>query len=126
LRVIFSGARIWTDPEPVQAALNCLVRKAGSDPLTIVHGAARGLDALAGSLAALMPGVTVEAHPADWNTHGKAAGHLRNQKMVDLGADLAMAFPLGESRGTRDFIRRAQAAGIRVIVWNEGSGWSEA
>jgi hypothetical protein len=34
--------------------------------------------------------------------------------MVDLGADLVLAFPLGKSEGTRDCIRRATAAGIHV------------
>ncbi len=120
MRVIFSGARIWTDPEPVQVGLDFVARRAAPGPFTIVHGAARGLDTLAGQLAASMPLATVEAHPADWNAHGKAAGHVRNQLMIDLGADFALAFPLGESRGTWDFIRRAHEKAIPILVFQDG------
>ena len=38
--------------------------------------------------------------------------------MVDLGADVCLAFPLGESRGTRDCMRRASEAGIPVIDYD--------
>lgn len=115
-RVIFSGSREFRDPEPVRMALESL-RKKGD--WRVVHGAARGLDSLAGELA---PGYSfeVEAHPAEWDKHKRAAGHIRNQKMVDLGALVAFAFPLGESRGTRDFIRRARAAQIPVLCWEGG------
>lgn len=35
--------------------------------------------------------------------------------MVDLGADLCLAFPLPDSRGTKDCMARAKKAGIKVI-----------
>jgi hypothetical protein len=34
--------------------------------------------------------------------------------MVDLGADLCLAFPMPRSRGTWDCVRRAKKAGIVV------------
>lgn len=43
------------------------------------------------------------------------AGLVRNQLMVDLGADICLAFPLPGSRGTWDCMGRAEAAGIKVI-----------
>lgn len=56
--------------------------------------------------------------PADWSRHGKAAGPIRNQQMLDEGKpDIVVAItdkPLEESRGTADMVRRAQAAGIRT------------
>ncbi|BBX09437.1 hypothetical protein MAIC_42400 [Mycolicibacterium aichiense] len=58
------------------------------------------------------PDVTEEWHPADWDQYGKAAGHIRNNHMVSLGADLCLPFPLGESRGTRGCMLAAQKAGI--------------
>ena len=39
--------------------------------------------------------------------------------MVNAGADLCLAFPLGESRGTRDCVRRADAAGIPVLNYGD-------
>jgi hypothetical protein len=36
--------------------------------------------------------------------------------MVDLGAYICLAFPIGESPGTRDCIERAEKAGIRLRV----------
>lgn len=36
------------------------------------------------------------------------------------GADLMLAFPRGESRGTRDAMARARAAGIPVEVYESG------
>lgn len=81
-----------------------------------MHGGARGADTLA-SVEAKQWGFNVEVHPADWRSHGKAAGHRRNAEMVKLGADVCLAFPLGESRGTRGCMRLAEAAGIPVKVY---------
>lgn len=57
-----------------------------------------------------------EVHRAEWDKHDRAAGPIRNQGMVDSGADLCLAFPTKTSRGTRDCMRRARAAGIPVLV----------
>lgn len=84
--------------------------------VTVVHGSAAGADTLAGRVAAAW-GMRVEEHPADWGRHGKAAGPRRNAGMVALGADVVLAFPLGASRGTRDCMAKAAAAGIRVVDW---------
>lgn len=62
----------------------------------------------------------VEAHPADWKTHGKKAGVVRNRAMVEFGADLVCAFPVGPSVGTRDCIMRARVAGIPEWVFKAG------
>jgi hypothetical protein len=44
---------------------------------------------------------------------GKAAGPIRNQRMIDEGKpDLVIAFPGG--RGTADMVSRAKKAGIPV------------
>jgi hypothetical protein len=60
-------------------------------------------------------------HKADWAKHGKAAGPLRNQAMVDSGADVCLAFYKtgAGNRGTTDCVRRAKAAGIPVKEYTE-------
>jgi hypothetical protein len=115
IRVLVTGSRDWSDYEVIeQAILN--VTKNATGPVTIVHGAARGADTIAGEIAHLH-GFDVEAHGAQWNKYGKAAGPIRNQEMVDLGADVVLGFMMPGSRGTKDCISRAQTAGLPVIVY---------
>ena len=80
----------------------------------IVHGGARGADSLAGDVGGRLLGHKVEVYPADWHTHGKAAGPIRNQQMLDSGIDLVIAFPGG--KGTEDIVRRARKTGVEVVV----------
>ena len=87
-------------------------------PTLIIEGAARGADVL-GKVAAIWLGIPWQEFPADWTTHGKRAGHIRNQQMLDEGKpDLVLAFhPVtGCTPGTRDMIQRAQQAGVPVRV----------
>jgi predicted Rossmann-fold nucleotide-binding protein len=52
--------------------------------------------------------------PANWPKHGKGAGFIRNQQMLNEGKpDLMIAFPGG--KGTADMIEKAIKAGIKVI-----------
>jgi hypothetical protein len=79
----------------------------------IIHGAASGADSFAQCWADSRKIVALP-FKAEWETKGKAAGPLRNQRMLDEGKpDLVVAFPGG--RGTADMVRRARAAGIRVV-----------
>jgi hypothetical protein len=62
------------------------------------------------------------AYPADWNTHGRTAGPIRNSRMLAEGKpDLVLAFThdLSKSIGTRDMVTKARAAGVRVVVLPE-------
>lgn len=129
VRILVTGSRSWTDRHAIGDALRWgleqhawLVVPDRDGPLmqwaavTVVHGAARGADTIAARIAAAW-GMNVEAHPADWVTHGQRAGLVRNSVMVALGADVCLGFPLGESRGTRHCMRAASAAGILVVDW---------
>jgi UDP-N-acetylmuramoylalanine-D-glutamate ligase len=54
------------------------------------------------------------AFPADWKTHGKAAGPKRNRQMLDdAKPDLVVAFPGG--RGTDDMVNKAKSRGVPVV-----------
>jgi len=122
IRILVSGSRDWKDRPTIALAISSYLRSVGTSiggayPFPVViHGAARGADRLADEIA-LGWGWTPERHPvtpADWDQFGKAAGHRRNRLMVELGADVLLAFPLGESKGTRGCMRLARAAGIPV------------
>ena len=78
----------------------------------IIHGGASGADRLAREWCEVF-GVPYREFPAEWNRHGRRAGPVRNQRMIDEGRpDLVIAFPGG--RGTADMVWRARAAGIPV------------
>jgi len=80
----------------------------------IIHGDCRGADRLAGQAAEQL-GLTVRAYPAQWDSHGRAAGPIRNQQMIDEEhPDLVIAFhdDLTKSKGTRDMLQRAKRSGI--------------
>ena len=113
MRILVTGSRDWADAASVFRALDQTAAEASYREITIVHGGARGADGFA-HIWAIRNGFTVERHPANWRMSGKAAGFLRNQHMINLGADVCLAFPLGVSRGTRDCMRRAEAAGIPI------------
>lgn len=89
-------------------------RIGGTIPRFVVHSA--GADSRAAEIWA-GGDLRVEAHPADWKTHGKKVGVFRNQAMVDL----VCAFPVGRSVGTKDCITRARVARIPVWVFEAGS-----
>ncbi len=116
MRVIVTGNRDWADEATILRVLATL-------PLisTIVHGACEtGADAIADRIARAM-GHVPELHPADWNSHGKAAGPMRNSHMVSLGADACYAFGAlernGKRTGTGDCVAKAKRAGISVMHW---------
>lgn len=88
--------------------------------LVLIAGGASGADTLVKTLARTFR-VTLEEYPADWKTYGRAAGPMRNQRMLDEGKpDAVLAMPGG--RGTADMVRRAEKAGIRTIKYNDESG----
>jgi len=109
-RVLVCGGRDYDDRETL---FNVLDVTHEANPIEcLIHGAARGADTLAADWA-LDRDVLCNAYPADWDRDGKAAGPIRNQKMLDGGKPhLVIAFPGG--RGTADMIRRAEKAGVPV------------
>jgi hypothetical protein len=127
MRVLVCGGRKFSDRDLVFATLDRVHR---SQPITaIIHGGAKGADALAAEWAkarhivpyAYPPSWTDISHPDAIIKHassGRAydarAGFRRNQIMLDRGRpDLVIAFPGGS--GTRDMITRAKVAGVRRL-----------
>lgn len=111
-KILVCGSRNWLKKGIIHRVM-CQVLEGGD---IVIHGACRGADEIAGSVAKSY-GHEVREYPADWKKHGKAAGPIRNQGMLDLEKpDLVLAFMLPDSRGTADMVRRAKAAGIKTIV----------
>lgn len=107
MKVLVTGGRDFNN-------VQCVFRElAQLSPSRVIHGGASGADRLAG-LWAEKHNVGVSVYPAKWDEHGKSAGPRRNQEMIDVEKpDVVLAFPGG--RGTADCVRRAEAAGIRIV-----------
>lgn len=112
-RVLICGGR---DPssEVCDAVWNWVMTNCASGDV-VIHGAARGVDTQAMIAAQTLPGVKHLPFHADWHTHGRAAGPIRNRRMIEEGKpDLVVAFPGG--RGTANMVKQAQSAGIDVTL----------
>jgi hypothetical protein len=119
MRILVCGSRTFSDRTSINTVLDGL-RPDGPYPLqlTIIEGGARGADEYAKDWA-VAHDVEHMQFPADWKTHSRKAGHIRNQQMLDEGKpELVIAFvnkPLERSVGTYSMVRLARQA--RVPVW---------
>lgn len=115
-RILITGSRDWPSPWVIRHALLDVwwYHWGGPKDTVLVHGAARGADAIAAGIWK-GAGLKDDPHPADWNQYGKRAGTLRNEEMVRLGADICLAFPMPQSIGTYHCMRIAREAGIPVF-----------
>lgn len=108
MKVLVCGGREYMDDLRVQNVLSKLVITC------IVEGGAPGADTLA-RLYGQACGIEVKEYAADWDTHGRAAGPIRNKQMLDENPDveLVVAFPGG--RGTANMIKQAKERGVSVL-----------
>lgn len=120
LRVLVTGSRDWYDRERIVTALAHVVMYdwdvLDPEPTLVVGDCPTGADRIAteywNSADSLM--LPIEVYEADWQTHGRRAGYLRNQAMVDSGVDLCLAFIKDGSRGATMTADLAEKAGIPV------------
>ena len=110
MRLLVCGGRNFTDTEAAYRILDRIHRERGIG--CIIEGDARGADRIAGYWARKNR-VENRKFKADWQRDGKAAGPIRNARMLAEGKpDAVLAFPGG--RGTADMISRAKDAGLTV------------
>lgn len=111
MRVLVCGGRNFSNQKLLNDVLFSLDEAHHID--VIIEGNARGADRLAGFWARKHK-IDNLKFPADWNKHGRAAGPIRNQQMLDEGKpDLVVAFPGG--KGTAHMVKIAKEAGVEVI-----------
>lgn len=111
MRTIIAGSRTIHDIKQLGDALLL----APFSPTTEISGRARGVDVL-GERFARARGLPIEYFPADWEKHGKKAGHLRNIEMAHAAQALIAVWD-GESKGTGNMIEIAEAKGLEVFVY---------
>lgn len=112
MKTIIAGGRDITDYNLVLDA----VHASSFDITEIVSGGARGVDQL-GERIGREFNIPVKVFPADWDTHGKRAGPIRNAQMADY-AEALIAVWDGQSRGTANMIQQATKKGLKVYVYN--------
>ncbi len=111
-RTIIAGSRTVERAELVERAIEL----SGFRITEVVSGCAAGAD-LFGEQWAKTRMIPIRRFPADWRTHGKAAGPIRNEQMARY-ADQLVAVWDGVSRGTQDMIGRARHHGLVVFVYD--------
>lgn len=125
-RILVTGSRDWPEAaaQAVRDALHEVwVEYDGYLDLLLVSGACdTGVDRIAENYWTSL-GLPVERHPvadAQWRRLGRAGGPIRNQAMVNAGADLCVAFVKDDSTGASGTVRKARAAGIPVRLFELG------
>ena len=125
--VLVCGGRDYNDKARIWEVLDGILESSRGG-VTIINGAARGADRWStiwarekGQKCVEFPIAKDPAQAAvigarfDWVTHGKIAGHLRNQFMLDEShPDLGIVFPGGN--GTQDMLCRLFRAGVETRV----------
>ena len=134
VRILITGSREFTDRPLAAAALSQVRREHPGEQLVVIDGMARGADALLVSIVEDAPDgwAVIEPHPvtpAMWRPDGpngrvdKAADHKRNQRMVDSGADVCLAFlcAWAANNGTKGCMKAAARAGIEVRKFTQST-----
>lgn len=126
IRILVTGSRNWNNVGLIWDVIDDLDTLHGSDHVLVSGACPLGADAIA-ETAAREFGWEVERHPANWS-QGKRAGFIRNEEMVNLGADLCIAFvkfcrnhrERHGSHGSMHTVMLAEQAGIEVQLWKDG------
>ena len=112
--ILVCGSRGFADYETVA---NCLATYDNGAPNHIISGGCpSGADRLVEIFVARHQDWTITVVPADWTTHGKKAGFIRNQQMIDMNPDLVLAFWDGASRGTAHTLNLAKKRKIPTLI----------
>ena len=120
-RIIICGGRHFSDQERLETVMSSLMEEndLSSEDIEIVSGHCAGADIL-GELWAKNHSSKCTVFPAEWNKYGRAAGPIRNTKMIEYaeGAKIpiVVAFVNERTKGTWDTVHKAQKKNIMVVL----------
>lgn len=119
--ILTTGSRTWTDYNTIARQLVIAIddlMEQGYKHIVVRHGgnvyknkpSADGLvvefiNKITPSMAARGIDLVLDPVYAEWETYGKAAGPIRNHKMVDMGLNIGLVFLNGNTPGTIDCMR---------------------
>lgn len=110
MKVIIAGSRTIKDEALVLQAIT----ESGFLITEVVYGGAKGPDTI-GKFWAIRNNIPISWFLADWKTHGKAAGPIRNEAMA-RHADALIAVWDGVSTGTKHMIEAAKRRGLKIHI----------
>jgi hypothetical protein len=112
MKIVIAGPRDFDEYHAIVDA----VRLSGFTVSEVVSGCANGADA-EGELWARDHNIPAKRFPPDWETHGRAAGPIRNKQMAEY-ADAAILIWRGEkgTPGTANMLSCMRAVGKPVYL----------
>lgn len=114
MKTIIAGSRTFLDYKLLMSKVDHY--RKDHKITEIVSGGADGADHM-GELYAHSNGIELKVFPANWKTHGRAAGPIRNKQMADY-AECLIAVWDGQSKGTKNMIETMHKQNKPVyIIW---------
>lgn len=115
MKIIIAGGRDFNDYDMLCRRVDKILSR--QTEIEIVSGRAKGADQL-GERYAKERGYIIKMFPADWNTHRKAAGYIRNIEMANY-ADAVIVFWDKYSKGSKHMIDIAREENLllRIIYY---------
>ena len=112
MKVLVCGGRDYKDGTALFKYLDSLHQE--RTITVLITGGASGADTLAVIWAGSKEEIKIKTYFAHWRVDGRAAGFIRNQRMLDQGEpDLVVAFPGGS--GTNHMIFLAKQAKLEIL-----------
>ena len=112
MKTIIAGSRTASKREVWNALCQC----PWTDEIScVISGCAQGADTIGASWAN-WKSIPVIEMPADWKSHGRSAGMIRNKAMLDQ-ADALLAIWDGHSPGTKNMIQITTKKGLQCFVF---------
>ena len=108
MRTIIAGSRHNDDLSFLQS----IMLRLSWEPTVVLCGCADGVDAL-GKRWAKENSIKIEYYLANWKKFGKAAGPMRNSKMVSNAEALVLVWD-GKSKGSADVLAKARTKGLVI------------
>jgi hypothetical protein len=105
VRLIIAGGRHYVFTQEDIDRLNAIERID-----CVVSGGCSGADKQ-GEIYAQKNGIPVDVFTADWKTHGRAAGPIRNRQMASYATHLAV---FSGGSGTANMVKEALKAGLVI------------
>jgi len=111
MKILVTGSRHLEDFEYVKRVFSSITDLfGGTAALILIHGGANGADTLAAAAAKFYNWEVKAPYYPDWDKYGKAAGPIRNKKMLyEENPDIVLAFWNGTvaNSGTFDMMEQA-------------------
>lgn len=114
-KIIIAGSRDFNDYKMAKEYIKSILdSEFCNEEIIIISGGCRGADVL-GEKYALENNLNVEIYKANWSKYKKAAGPIRNKKMISR-SDGVICFWDNKSKGTKSLIELAKKEGKRIYI----------